>query len=131
MDKRANDIQVAGDHYRSPAQHWDFAVTHYGVAYLTSQVTNYVARWRAKNGMEDLHKALHYLMKLEEVLANPDGNRVTLDEFCKVNNLLPEECEVLSIMTSADITPELVQQARRAIQSLLAAEPSTSYVSQS
>lgn len=63
---KANARQVGGKHYDSRYQHWDFAVRGLANRYLESQVTRYVARWRKKNGVEDLRKALHYLDKLRE-----------------------------------------------------------------
>lgn len=62
----ANDRQVAGAHYsRREYQHWDF-VCDTGLHYLPGCASKYVARWRDKNGMEDLEKSLHYLEKAEE-----------------------------------------------------------------
>lgn len=61
----ANDRQVAGRHYEAKIQHWDFA-TENGLGYLEGNATKYVARWRRKNGVQDLQKALHYVEKLYE-----------------------------------------------------------------
>jgi len=66
MDKvRANDTQVAGDHYRTPIQHWDYVLAN-DLGYFEGQITKYVTRWRKKNGVQDLRKALHFLEKLIE-----------------------------------------------------------------
>ena len=65
----ANETQVGGTHYRPEAggmQHWDLCVNT-SLGYLEGQISRYVTRWRKKNGMEDLQKALHYLNKLIEV----------------------------------------------------------------
>lgn len=65
--QRANDIQVGGNHYKkSKYEHWDWAV-NCGLDYLASAASKYVFRWRDKNGMQDLEKARHYVMKLIEV----------------------------------------------------------------
>jgi hypothetical protein len=53
-------------HYTSHYQHWDLAVL-IPLGYLEGCSTKYVARWRHKGGIDDLHKALHYLDKLIEV----------------------------------------------------------------
>jgi len=58
-----NDKQVGGKHYKCNYQHWDL-VCDLGLNYLEGCITKYVARWRKKNGIEDLHKAVHYLEKL-------------------------------------------------------------------
>jgi len=63
----ANDIQVAGDHYKSKAiQPWDYIVSN-DLGYLEGNVVKYVSRWRDKGGIDDLRKAQHYLAKLIEV----------------------------------------------------------------
>ena len=62
----ANDTQVAGDHYRTPIQHWDYVIAN-DLGYFEGQITKYVTRWRKKNGVQDLHKARHFLQKLIEV----------------------------------------------------------------
>lgn len=61
----ANDHQVGGQHYAKPIQHWDYVVAQ-GLGYFEGQITKYVSRWRDKNGLEDLHKAKHFLDKLIE-----------------------------------------------------------------
>lgn len=63
----ANQNQVGGDHYKGKAiQPWDFIVAN-GLGFLEGNVIKYVARWKDKNGIEDLKKARHYLDKLIEV----------------------------------------------------------------
>jgi hypothetical protein len=59
----ANDKRIS--HYASEYQHWDLVVK-IPLGYLEGCSTKYVARWRKKGGMEDLHKAMHYLDKLIE-----------------------------------------------------------------
>lgn len=63
-DRRANDYQVGGSHYQHFAiQPWDFAKQ---LPYLEGTAIVYIARWREKNGIEDLEKAIHYCQKLIE-----------------------------------------------------------------
>lgn len=63
----ANDKQVGGDHYKDKAiQPWDF-ITNNELAYLEGCIVKYISRHRDKGGLEDLHKARHYLDKLIEV----------------------------------------------------------------
>jgi hypothetical protein len=62
----ANKYQVAGKHYNSPIQHWDWVIAN-DLNYLEGQITKYVARCRKKNGKQDLEKALHFLEKYLEV----------------------------------------------------------------
>lgn len=67
-----NNTQVGGDHYLSKSiQPWDAMeawLTHDEfTGYLRGNVIKYIARYRDKNGIEDLQKASHYLAKLIEV----------------------------------------------------------------
>jgi len=63
----ANERQVGGKHYKNAIQHWDWAASN-NLDYFQGCITKYVARWKDKNGVEDLLKAQHYLEKyLEEI----------------------------------------------------------------
>ena len=63
----ANDVQVAGTHYKSKAiQPWDYIVVN-NLGYLEGNIVKYVSRWKDKGGVDDLKKARHYLDKLIEV----------------------------------------------------------------
>lgn len=62
----ANSMQVGGTHYQAKFQHWDLVIA-LKMPYLQAQITRYIARWRKKNGIEDLRKAQHYLAKFLEV----------------------------------------------------------------
>ena len=65
LPQTANETQVAGEHYRTPIQHWDYVLAN-DLGYFEGQITKYVTRWRKKNGLEDLRKARHFLDKLIE-----------------------------------------------------------------
>jgi hypothetical protein len=63
---KANEVQVDGDHYRQlGVQPWD-AIRDWGLGFLDGNVVKYIARYRRKHGLVDLHKARHYLQKLIE-----------------------------------------------------------------
>jgi len=63
---RANDTQVAGNHYKQfQIEPWD-AIVDWGLGYLDGNAVKYLSRWRHKNGLEDLKKARHYIDKLLE-----------------------------------------------------------------
>jgi hypothetical protein len=47
-------------------QHWDI-VSMFKLDYFQGCITKYVFRWRDKGGVEDLHKARHYLDKYIEL----------------------------------------------------------------
>lgn len=63
---KANDMQIAGDHYASPYQHWDFVYDAWRGDYLKSAASKYITRGRKKNGAEDLRKAMHFIIKAAE-----------------------------------------------------------------
>jgi len=67
----ANEIQVAGSHYKTKAiQPWDYIAAN-ELGYFEGNIVKYVSRWRDKGGVQDLRKAQHYLDKLIE-LQNKD-----------------------------------------------------------
>lgn len=69
----ANDIQHGGNHYKDKAiQPWDYIVSN-NLGFLEGNAVKYLSRWRKKNGVEDLKKAIHYIEKLIEV-ETQDGN---------------------------------------------------------
>jgi hypothetical protein len=58
------DIQIAGDHYRKmKIQPVEF-ITANELGFLEGCVVKRVCRWRAKDGLKDLHKAIHELQLL-------------------------------------------------------------------
>ena len=65
----ANDSMIGGSHYHRGGkdfQHWDL-VEVFGLGYLEGCATKYLVRWRDKNGLQDVQKALHYSEKLLEI----------------------------------------------------------------
>jgi hypothetical protein len=62
----ANNNQIGGKHYQANIQTWDYILAH-DLGYLEGNIIKYVTRYRKKNGIMDLGKALHYLEKLIEV----------------------------------------------------------------
>ena len=66
-DLSANEKQIAGKHYVCQTiQAWDYIVSN-NIGFLEGNVIKYVSRYKSKNGVEDLKKAMHYLEKLIEV----------------------------------------------------------------
>jgi len=76
----ANKRQVAGAHYNAPIQHWDI-VQMYDLGYFDGQATKYLLRWRKKNGIEDLRKAVHFIEKLIEI----ENERLDADLISKID----------------------------------------------
>lgn len=64
---KVNEKQIGGQHYKSfTMQPWD-VVLDWNLGYLDGTALKYIARWREKNGVQDLEKAIHFLEKLIEV----------------------------------------------------------------
>ena len=67
-----NSHQVGGDHYASKAvQPWEamqaWMTKEAFAGYLHGNCIKYLARYREKNGVQDLEKCKHYLAKLIEI----------------------------------------------------------------
>lgn len=61
-DTNPNEKQVGGDHYKgSGFEPWDLPLE--GVGAYEYAAVKYVARYRKKNGLQDLDKAVHYIEK--------------------------------------------------------------------
>ena len=63
----ALDTQVAGSHYKNfRIQPVEF-IHQNGIGFLEGCVIKRVCRWRNKDGVQDLHKAIHELQLLIEM----------------------------------------------------------------
>jgi hypothetical protein len=81
----ADVYQVVGNHYQKAYQHWTLVI-NCDLDYLAGNSTKYVVRWRKKDSLNDLHKALHYLNKLEESRDKPLARLMSFEEIvCEVN----------------------------------------------
>lgn len=73
------DVQVDGNHYKSCAIQPVEYINANKLDYFQGNVVKYVTRWRDKNGIADLRKAIHYLelyINFEEKKENePDTRR--------------------------------------------------------
>jgi hypothetical protein len=50
-------------------------VNEFELDYFQGQITKYLFRWKYKNGVEDLQKALHYMEKYIEIAKLDGGPR--------------------------------------------------------
>lgn len=69
----ASDVQVGGDHYRSKAvQPWTamqaWMTPEEFEGFLRGNVIKYIARYKDKEGLQDVYKAKHYMERLIEHL---------------------------------------------------------------
>jgi len=81
----ANKTQVGGNHYQTTYQHWDM-VCDTNLHYLLGCATKYLARWRTKNGLQDLAKAKHFIHKARE----RNVEALNMDEFDKAYTWMEE-----------------------------------------
>ena len=113
----ANDYQVGGTHYKSAYGHWDW-VTNIGMHYLAGCCTKYIIRWRNKDGLKDIEKAIHYSNKLIEVSAIIAPQRVGLNHnwisvenrrFFDANNMSGLEREICTFLANWTSRQELIE----------------------
>jgi hypothetical protein len=70
----ALDLQVGGTHYKDKAiQPVEFIHAN-NMGFCAGNVVKYVTRYKDKDGLQDLHKAAHYLELLIE-LEKKNGNK--------------------------------------------------------
>jgi hypothetical protein len=73
FNKRALDVQVAGNHYKDLAIQPVEYIHANNIGYFEGNVIKYVSRWRNKNGVKDLEKAKHYIDLLIELEGKNNG----------------------------------------------------------
>lgn len=99
--------QVGGTHYKTSGdQHWDL-IDRYDIPYLEATASKYVVRWRKKNGVEDLEKAVSYLEKVRERNSATRSRLVPIDalaSFCEENNMGWVEVTILHAILCDDGT---------------------------
>lgn len=111
-----NVAQVDGTHYSKGGtyQHWDW-VSEINLPYLEACATKYLTRWKEKNGIIDLKKAVSYMQKLY-MLVNA-GKRTFVTQypdsksffkFCENNNISGPEQVICWIMLTWRTKSELV-----------------------
>lgn len=63
----ALSVQEGGNHYKQMAIQPVEFITKNSIPYLEGNVIKYVSRHSAKNGIEDIKKAIHYLQLIAEL----------------------------------------------------------------
>ena len=76
----ANDKQVGGEHYKMDIEPWD-AIHSWDLGYFDGTAVKYLSRWKKKNGVQDLHKAKHFIEKLIEVESGQPTSDDGFEEF--------------------------------------------------
>jgi Protein of unknwon function (DUF3310) len=112
-------------HYIGKYQHWDLAIA-IPMSYLAGCSTKYVCRWRQKDGLKDLSKALHYLDKMiETYIPVPIPRTMTRSEiqyevsqFAHANKLSIIEEEYLFKLASYRYENDLIE-ARLVLEDII------------
>lgn len=66
----AKKKQVGGEHYRTmPIQPSEF-IRKNGIGWYEGNAIKYICRYKQKNGVQDIDKAIHYLELLKEEIQN-------------------------------------------------------------
>ena len=117
--------QEGGDHYQAEYQHWDFVIEA-EIGYLAGNATKYISRWRKKNGVQDLLKALSYIDKMiatrETWTIMPFRSRwktgVLTDRFIASAGLTQEEGDIIYLL-AGPCPLEMLEHARDRLNKLL------------
>lgn len=120
-----NEKQIGGRHYKTNYQHWDF-IRDVGLDYLEAQVVKYVTRYKLKNGIQDLEKAMHFLEKLEAERAKAVEH--TLPEYSHANSLSNAQEDVVSLVMSGNLGEAMARVATIMVTEY--GEASPAYVNQ-
>ena len=80
----AKDRQVGGDHYRSLAIQPVEFIQRNSFNYCEAAAIKYICRHRAKNGRQDIEKAIHYLellleLEYETISQSESPREITVD----------------------------------------------------
>ncbi len=77
--------QVGGNHYQDmPIQPWEF-IEKNKIGFSEGNIIKYVARWRKKNGLEDLKKARHYIDLLIQAEEAKERFQGVSEGICRVS----------------------------------------------
>lgn len=71
--RKTSDTIYTPAHYKKGIETWDYTDS-WGMDFLEGNIIKYVTRWKDKNGVDDLRKALMYLQRLLEREENKNEN---------------------------------------------------------
>lgn len=67
VPESCDTVQIGGTHYKEQAiEPWNYIYAN-GLGYFEGNAIKYITRWKAKGGLSDLEKAIHYIAKLIEL----------------------------------------------------------------
>lgn len=120
-------MQYGGDHYETSDgyEHWDWVIDA-EIGYLAGNATKYVSRWRKKNGVADLQKALTYVDKMIATRRNSDWHyresrwktRTATERFVQSAGLNEDEASIVWLL-AGPCPPEMLRLARERLETLI------------
>lgn len=134
----ANTRQVGGDHYQSDYQHWDWS-EEIDLDPLLYAATKYLTRWRNKNGVADIEKAIHYVDKRMENAGRLAGRRARINlehirtetgVFLNDNPQIPPSEHMIFIQLAVWQSRKQLATARNMLENLLQQEREAAAVPQ-
>ena len=57
---KATDVQIGGSHYKDMAMQPIELITALRCSFIQGCIIKYISRYRAKNGVQDIKKCIHY-----------------------------------------------------------------------
>ena len=60
IDMKATDIQIGGNHYKDMVMQPIELITALRCSFIQGCIIKYISRYRAKNGVQDIKKCIHY-----------------------------------------------------------------------
>lgn len=114
----ALDKQVDGNHYRNKAiQPVEFIFAN-NIPFIEGNIIKYITRYKEKGGQKDLLKCIHYIDLLVELMGHDFYNVITVEDYCKANNISAREAEVIEAICGWDDINEL-KRIRELIEDLI------------
>ena len=60
IDMKATDVQIGGNHYKDMVMQPIELITALRCSFIQGCIIKYISRYRAKNGVQDIKKCIHY-----------------------------------------------------------------------
>ncbi len=87
------DKQIGGDHYKDFAIQPAVYIHANGIGFIEGSIIKYVTRWRAKGGIQDLEKIIHYAELLIELESEPPPDTEEAPPLINIEDQFCNECE--------------------------------------
>ena len=82
MTEESSDKQIGGSHYKDMAIQPIEFIRKNKLGFCEGNAIKYLARWKSKGGVEDLHKAVHYIeMLIEDTSIESEYNEYRLRQM--------------------------------------------------